>query len=202
MVADIRLIPRAPAVAERWTSPGAGARMLRRRVLGPANGSALGGCARTLPFWQHLLASAPRMDGQGNLEKGLVPAGASTRADRCAGHDRVHRRWHILCGKKRGECVGKTKRGKGTKLLLLVDQHGLPWGVHIASASPHEVTLIEPLLQARQLRRLPKHLLYDLAADSDPLRTRLLRRGIQLICPHRSNRTKPPTQDGRRFRRY
>jgi len=36
-----------------------------------------------------------------------------------------------------------------------------------------------------------------MAADSDPLRTRLKRRGIDLICPHRRNRTKPPTQDGR-----
>jgi transposase len=26
--------------------------------------------------------------------------------------------------------------------------------------------------------------------------------GIELICPHRGNRTKPPTQDGRPLRRY
>jgi transposase len=142
------------------------------------------------------------VDEQWDLGKGLVALAAPPGTVRRSGHHRVHRRRHILCGKKRGACVGKTKRGKGTKLLLLVDHQGLPWGAHVASASPHEVTLIEPLLQERQLHRLPKHLLYDLAADSDPLRTRLLRRGIQLICPHRTNRTKPPTQDGRRFRRY
>lgn len=72
----------------------------------------------------------------------------------------------------------------------------------IASASPHEVTLIEPLLEKRVLRRLPKRLLYDLAADSDPLRQRLRRRGVELICPHRTNRVKPATQDGRSLRRY
>lgn len=86
--------------------------------------------------------------------------------------------------------------------MVLADGQGLPIGVDISSASPHEVTLIEPLLQKRRLARLPRHLLYDSAADSDPLRARLLRRRIQLICPHRSNRVKPPTQDKRRLRRY
>jgi transposase len=142
------------------------------------------------------------MDEQRNVGKGLVASAAPTRTDRRLGHDRIDGRWHVLFGKKGGKSVGKTKRGKGTQLLLLVDHQGLPWGAHIASASPHEVTLIETLLQERQLQRLPKHLLYDLAADSDPLRARLLKRGIQLICPHRSNRSKPRTQDRRRFRRY
>jgi len=45
-------------------------------------------------------------------------------------------------------------------------------------------------------------LIYDKAADSDPLRARLARKGIELICPHRKNRKKPPTQDGRPLRRY
>jgi transposase len=101
-----------------------------------------------------------------------------------------------------GECVGKTKRGKGTKVMVHSDAAGLPLGVHIASASPHEVTLIEALLERRRMRRLPRRLIYDLAADRDPLRRRLLRRGIELICPHRSNRTRPATQDGRKLRRY
>jgi len=34
------------------------------------------------------------------------------------------------------------------------------------------------------------------------LRTRLAQRGIELISPHRKNRTTPPTQDGRALRRY
>lgn len=35
----------------------------------------------------------------------------------------------------------------------------------------------------------------DRGYDSDPLRERLEDRGVQLIAPHRKNRTKPPTQD-------
>jgi len=42
----------------------------------------------------------------------------------------------------------------------------------------------------------------DKAYDSDALRERLARRGIELIVPHRSNRKKPATQDGRALRRY
>jgi transposase len=86
--------------------------------------------------------------------------------------------------------------------MVLVDGRGLPLAGEIASASPHEVTLIEPLLAARLLRKRSRRLIYDGAADSDPLRARLRRRRIDLICPHRRNRTRPPTQDGRKLRRY
>src|SRR6266853_1549340 len=42
----------------------------------------------------------------------------------------------------------------------------------------------------------------DRAYDSDPLRQRLAARGIELVAPHRWNRSKPRTQDGRALRRY
>jgi transposase len=42
----------------------------------------------------------------------------------------------------------------------------------------------------------------DKGYDSDPLRKQLAKRGIELIAPHRENRSKPPTQDGRSLRRY
>ncbi|GIX04975.1 MAG: hypothetical protein KatS3mg114_0844 [Planctomycetaceae bacterium] len=48
----------------------------------------------------------------------------------------------------------------------------------------------------------PERLLYDKAADADWLRESLQTRGIELICPHRANRTRPATQDGRPLRRY
>jgi transposase len=86
--------------------------------------------------------------------------------------------------------------------MLLVDGRGTPLAANISSASPSEVTLIEPLLDRRILRRRPKRLIYDRAADSDPLRERLAHRGIELICPHRRGRKRPKTQDGRKLRRY
>jgi transposase len=49
---------------------------------------------------------------------------------------------------------------------------------------------------------LPERLVGDRAYDSDPLDEKLSQMGIELIAPHRMNRIKPPTQDGRPLRRY
>lgn len=94
--------------------------------------------------------------------------------------------------------------------MVLVDGQGTPLGVHLDSASPAEVKLAEVTLQTVSVsglgpgrpRTRPDRLIADKAYDSDPLRERLAQRGIELIVPHRSNRTKPPTQDGRPLRRY
>src|SRR5215212_4334201 len=86
--------------------------------------------------------------------------------------------------------------------MLLVDGTGLPLSIDVDSASPAEVTLIEPLLDQAITPSVPNRLIYDRAADSDPLRQRLAERGIELICPHRQGRVRPATQDGRQLRRY
>ncbi len=112
---------------------------------------------------------------------------------------------------KRGCGVGKTKRGKGTKWMVVVDGRGLPLGNYLHSASPAEVKLAETTLAAIRVRRChqagrprqkPLRVIADKAYDSDPLRKRLRRRGIELICPHKKNRVRPATQDGRALRRY
>jgi len=86
--------------------------------------------------------------------------------------------------------------------MLLVDGSGLPLSIDVDSARAGEVTLIEPLLEQAVVSRLPNRLIYDRAADSDPLRERLAERGVELICPHRRGRKRPATQDGRPLRRY
>lgn len=106
--------------------------------------------------------------------------------------------------------MGKTERGKGSEWMLIVDGRGVPLGCHLGSASPAEVTLLEPTLDHIDVLPAepgapppqPERLILDLGYDSDPLRERLAGRGIEMICPHRSNRTKPATQDGRKLRRY
>jgi transposase len=86
--------------------------------------------------------------------------------------------------------------------MVVADNASLPLAVHAASASPHEVTLVaETLLQSFVSAR-PGRLIGDKAYDSDPLDAELAERGIELIAPHRSNRSKAPTQDGRKLRRY
>ena len=95
-----------------------------------------------------------------------------------------------------------TKKGKGTKIMILIDGDGTPIGVEIATASAAEVKLVEPLIDKCVADDVPKRLLYDKAADSDPLRDSLAERQIELICPHRKNRKRPSRQDGRKLRRY
>ena len=99
--------------------------------------------------------------------------------------------------------MGKTKRGKGTKIMGLADAGGLPLAVSATSASPHEVTLVDTTLDACFLDELPSRLIGDKAYDSDPLDARLAEeRSVEMIAPHRSRRRKTITQDGRPLRRY
>ncbi len=45
-------------------------------------------------------------------------------------------------------------------------------------------------------------LIGDMAYDSDPPDKELKKQKIKMIAPHRVNRVKPATQDGRKLRRY
>lgn len=62
--------------------------------------------------------------------------------------------------------------------------------------------MTEGVLEARFVEERPQRLIGDRAYDSDPLDERLEVQGMQLIAPHRRNRRKPTTQDGRSLRRY
>jgi transposase len=85
--------------------------------------------------------------------------------------------------------------------MAIGDGHGLPLAIHVASASPHEVTLVTATLAGRFLRELPARLIADQAYDSDPLDQQLATEyGIELIAPNRPHR-RVKTQDGRALRR-
>ena len=75
-------------------------------------------------------------------------------------------------------------------------------GVLIVSASRHEVRLVEPTLDTCFVSEVPAVLIGDKAYDSDPLDMSLWGRGIEMVAPHKKNRKRPVTQDGRRLRRY
>ena len=86
--------------------------------------------------------------------------------------------------------------------MVLSDGNGLPLAIDVEAANIAEVNLVEKLLDVSYTPEVPAKLVYDRAADSDPLRTRLADRGIELICPHRKGRVRRNTQDGRPLRRY
>ena len=62
--------------------------------------------------------------------------------------------------------------------------------------------MVDGTLEQRFVDGLPEKLIGDRAYDSDPLDAMLETQGIEMIAPHRRNRKKPKTQDGRKLRRY
>jgi transposase len=86
--------------------------------------------------------------------------------------------------------------------MAIVDGHGLPLAVHVASASPYEPHLVPATFDARFVPDLPARLIGDRGYDSDPLDTLLRERyGVEMIAAHRRGRRRPATQDGRPLRR-
>src|SRR5215469_9498447 len=92
--------------------------------------------------------------------------------------------------KKGGDKVGLTKKGKGTKWMLVVDGHGLPLGFHLDSANTAEVKLAGQTLdtigvarpRGRPKCRPDKHVA-DRGYDSRGFRCALRRRSIRMCIP-------------------
>ena len=86
--------------------------------------------------------------------------------------------------------------------MAIVNGRSLPLAVHVASASPAEVRLVDQTIEDRFVAEYPLRLIGDRAYDSDPLDEHLATEfGIEMIAAHRNNRRRPATQDGRPLRR-
>ena len=97
--------------------------------------------------------------------------------------------------------MGRTKRGKGTKIMAVAAGNSVPVAVAIDSASAHESQLVDETLSASFLDELAARLIGDKAYDFDPLDRHLEDEyGMEMIAPNRENRSR--TQDGRPLRRY
>jgi len=84
----------------------------------------------------------------------------------------------------------------------LADAHGFPVAAYATSAAPHEVTLVADVLAQSFTSEQPQRLIGDRAYDSDKLDAQMASKGIEMIAPHKANRVKERTQDGRPLRRY
>jgi transposase len=167
--------------------------------------------AGEIPASFDVLAATARLGGAGRLVENLANVSERVKRAPAIEVERIISGREFCSREKRGCGVGKTKRGKGTKWMVVVDGRGLPLGNYLHSASPAEVKLAETTLAAIRVgrrhhagrpRQKPVRVIADKAYDSDPLRKRLRQRGIELICPHKRNRVRPATQDGRALRRY
>ena len=70
--------------------------------------------------------------------------------------------------KRGGACVGKTKRGEGSKIMAIADRQGLPIAVHVESATAHEITLVQATL-AEVCQHLPLPPFVSVNADGRTL---------------------------------
>jgi transposase len=111
--------------------------------------------------------------------------------------ERVFRGRDVCPRQKGGLKVGQTKRGKGTKLMVLVDGQGTPLGLHVDSASPAEVKLLEATLDTVK-GGTPERLIADRGYESNPARAMLAGRDIDPIIPKRQNNGRAT----RKLRRY
>jgi transposase len=91
--------------------------------------------------------------------------------------------------------------------MIVTDGNGLPLGLHIASATPHESTLAETTLATVRVpqkrgrpRTRPKELVADKAYDSQQFRRKLRRRGIKPTIPTFARRKRQQPKPGRPIR--
>lgn len=95
--------------------------------------------------------------------------------------------------------MGTTKRGKGTKVMVVADGNGLPIGLHLASARPHELTLARATLETVRVprrrgrpRKRPREVVADRAYDSRAFREWLREKGIKPTIPPIERRRERP----------
>ena len=108
---------------------------------------------------------------------------------------------------KRGRGVGKTKGGKGSKVMVIADGNGLPIGLQVDSAQPHEIRYAESTVATIRIpqkrgrpRTRPKELIADKAYDSRQFREALRQRGIKVTVPIVERRRRKRPKRGRPIR--
>ena len=207
---DPEFVAGAPTQHGARTTGSRQSSLCRRHPVGAAQRRPVARFAAPVSQPGDLLATVAALGRARGLVAGLARIARHAGRARALALGRDFPGCHLLSGQKRGSAVGKTKRGKGTKAVVLADGKGIPLGVFLTSATPNEVTLAEPTLAAVRVprrgrgrpRMRPRRIIADRGYDSDPLRRRFRRRGIELIVPYRCNRRHKPYQDGRKLRRY
>lgn len=169
-----------------------------------ANRCALEGLARAVRCVPNGASPFPELGALKSAGASAIGRGAGFKGPGRSGPERGLCRRQLCSRQKRGLCVGKTKRGKGTKIMAVADGNGLPIAVCTNSASPAEVKLVSQTLEQRFVAAVPKRLIGDKAYDSDALDHEVLEQfGLEMIAPHRQGRRSDTiTQDGRALRRF
>jgi transposase len=116
-------------------------------------------------------------------EKGLI------------GLDCVHLDASFVPAKRGGTKVGKTKIGKGSQVLSIVEnKKGLPIALLVEDANPHEINFAEKIVEKIRIPqkrgtplKKPKILVADKGYNSQVFRTYLQKKGILSRIPLKKN---------------
>lgn len=192
------------------TALGRKSRVLTGHSLGAAHRSAMAGLARGISGWVDVLAPVTELGRAGRMAEGVAETALYVGPARASGLGRGLPGCHFHHREKRGSAVGKTRRGKGTKCMVVVDGNGIPVGAQLASAQLAECRLAESTLAQvkvpRKGRGRPrshwKRVIADRGYDSDALRMRFHKRQTELIVPYRKHVRNRRFEDKRKLRRY
>src|SRR6266436_3467551 len=133
---DRSLAPETAEASQGWKTSEGRPQGAGGHFVGSAQRRSLAGLARGVSFTVHLLAAAARLGRARGLAHHLARITGGTKPTRATRLERVVSGRQFRSGKKRGSKVGKTKRGKGTKWMVVVDGQGVPLGKQLYSASP------------------------------------------------------------------
>jgi transposase len=86
--------------------------------------------------------------------------------------------------------------------MAITTKDSRPHSVQVFSATPFETNLVEQTFKRRFSKARIGKLVGDKAYDSDPLDKQMKRRGVEVVAPHKRNRKRKKTQDGRKLRSY
>src|ERR1700758_2743824 len=117
MEQDRTLPAAAQAIAPGRPSAGEQPRLPGGHPVGPAQRRAMEGFTEGFSFFDNLLASTTRLGTSRSVAQDLARVPGRAGRKRPARLERNLQRRQLRAGKKRGACVGKTKRGKGTKWM-------------------------------------------------------------------------------------
>lgn len=185
-------------------------RVLGRHSLGVAHWGTVARYARRIPRRLDVLAPVAPLGGTRHMAEGVAETVIYAGPAPAFGLGRSLPGRHLHHRQKGGSAVGKTRRGKGTKCMVVVDGNGIPVGAQLASAQLAECRLAESTLARvkvpRKGRGRPrcrlKRVIADRGYDSDALRRRFQQRGTELIVPYRKYIRCRRFQDKRKLRRY
>jgi len=135
------------------------------------------------------------------LRKALCDLANQAREEDNNKYDEAYIDGMFIPARMGGEAIGRGYKGKGTKIMAIVDRKGLPTAIAAFSNEHHEVKLVQMTLEFSVVEASPERIIGDAAYDSDNLDEELAEEGIEMIAPHKKNRKKKLTQDGRSLKR-